>query len=236
MLAHHHIGSHCSTSDQRRLSQWHLVPSVVKWMDVLCFRCAGRQQQHPEPVGVRQWHHRSDGTRVKGTQLSGLPALLRGAPLVWRAEATPHSIRLTRRCFGHVPCTLSGHAEGEKKRKASQYPQLVLLERIDRRVRHTLALHIAARHWCVIRLFYSAFINFKFLLLLLFFLFLWVSVGSEKTATKLQSLSVETKPEWRAWVHEEFLWVEGRGVIACKAMLLVSYWFNVIVLSTNEGV
>ena len=43
----------------------------------MCFRCEGCQRQLPGTVGVHQRYHCSDGTRVKGTQLSGIPALLR---------------------------------------------------------------------------------------------------------------------------------------------------------------
>lgn len=211
------------------------LPCVVKLTDALCFRCAGRRQQLPEPVGVHQWHHRADGTGVKGTQLSGLPALLRGAALVWRAEATPHGIRLTCRCFGpvHVPVhsLWARRRRKEGKRLVSTSTWCYLSSVTDVSSEGTRSIYIlATRHRRVKNtcrcLDFKCF-NFKFLLQLLFGG--WVSLGSEKTATKLQLFSVETEPEWRHWVHDEFLWVEGRGVIACKGLLLVSYWFNVIV-------
>lgn len=48
------------------------------------FRCKGGRRQLPGPVGVRQRHHRSDCTRVQSSQLSGVPALLRGNAVILR--------------------------------------------------------------------------------------------------------------------------------------------------------
>lgn len=60
-----------------------LCPMILTMCMCVCFRCEGRQQQLPGPVGLHQWYHRSDGTRVQGTQLSGIPALLWGNAVMW---------------------------------------------------------------------------------------------------------------------------------------------------------
>lgn len=57
---------------------------VLSFDQMYVFRCEGRQLQLPGPVGVRQWYHCADSTRVQSTQLSGLPALLRGNTVKWR--------------------------------------------------------------------------------------------------------------------------------------------------------
>lgn len=97
----------------------------------LCCRCTGRRQQIPEPVGVHQWHHRSDGTGVKGIKLSGIPALLRGAALVPLAESPRHRIHWPAAAPGSWLGALSGHTGGGTKGEASQRPYLVSLEGID---------------------------------------------------------------------------------------------------------
>lgn len=79
----------------------------------MCFRCKGWQQQFPGPVGLHQWYHRSDGTRVKGTQLSGIPALLWGTAVMWWDD-------LTWCCFQHMPVRLLSprlRVGGGKKRE-----------------------------------------------------------------------------------------------------------------------
>lgn len=155
------------------------LPCVVKWIDPFCFRCTGRRQQLPEPVGVHQWHHRSDGTRVKGTQLSGIPALLRGAALVWRAAPTPRGIRLTHRCFGHVPVRSLW-----KKGKASQHPHLVITWAHWQA--EMLTLLIATCHWRVKNTCrWPDYFTQRWSISNFYFIW-WVSAGWDKTATKLQ--------------------------------------------------
>ena len=70
------------------------------------FRCEGAQRQLPGPVGVRQWHHRSNSTRVKGTQLSGILALLWGNAVMSPTKAVVHkNILLCIICFFGTACT-----------------------------------------------------------------------------------------------------------------------------------
>lgn len=76
------------------------------------------------------------------------------------------------------PCALAGHAE-VKKGKASQYPHLVLLERIDRRVfrRHMLAWHIVKNTRQIILFSVDQFQIFTATLFSFFFFFaLWRSL------------------------------------------------------------
>lgn len=72
----------------------------------MCFRCKGWRQQLPGPVGVHQRYHRSDSTRVKGTQLSGIPSLLRGTAVMWWVQVFSPYICLTWCCFQHMPVRL----------------------------------------------------------------------------------------------------------------------------------
>lgn len=74
-------------------------------LTIMCFRCKGWRQQLPGPVGVHQWYHRSDGTRVKGTQLSGIPALLWGTAIMWWVQVFSPYICLSC-CFQHMPVRL----------------------------------------------------------------------------------------------------------------------------------
>lgn len=103
---------HICTLNNLGSSHWIFV-IVPQWFwhcVCVCFRCEGCRQQLPGPVGVHQWYHRSDGTGVKGTQLSGIPALLRGNAVMWLAnlffQRSPRDLCFALYCFWYMPVLL----------------------------------------------------------------------------------------------------------------------------------
>lgn len=70
------------------------------------FRCEGGQRQLPGSVGVCQRYYCSDSTGVKGTQLSGISALLRGNAVVWPAKIIFFKTCFPLYCFLMQPVQL----------------------------------------------------------------------------------------------------------------------------------
>ena len=111
---------------------WSFVPHNI---DTLCvFRCKRGKQQLPGPVGVCQRYHRSDSTRVKGTQLSGIPALLRGNAVMWPAKVVfPRNEFCFLLFFGTAcknPPTVSVSGWREEKGRTSLYIHFSYMRRM----------------------------------------------------------------------------------------------------------
>lgn len=158
-------------------------------IECVCFRCKGCQRQLPGPVGIHQWHHGSDGTRVKGTQLSGILALLWGSAVMLLMVEFCLDLCFISYCFWHMPVLLLllylWVGGGKKGKDFTVLYSLVLHKRSDQ---HIFWIQTLSQNWHL---------SFMRIIICLQKIFIQVScfnnpfqkeVGSEKTVT-VQSCS-----------------------------------------------